>query len=418
MKVNQEIKLSNYANVIVRDAKTKEIISEQTKKNIILHQGMKKWMYSYQTIEEPKLMLNTFGGYIYVGIGTGTPSKSNTSLFSQKLKKQVVTGHYSYAIDSNIDTATWTEDFTILSTELNGMTITEIGLGGTTNLSTKVMLDIPIEKSSTIEVFIQYTITLTVEAQTTISTLTMIGSPFRTIYDYRTLNGIFAHFIGRWPLSAYITSNSRGAIIQIGLDGRATNIDDFTADSYYRTNGVYQLVAHNQSDDFSKGNVSWVRQNYIYDESTGIGNITYRFYINTQACPGSKIKEIALCFGVYGQYNYDRHVVFRLVLPCSGVFEQYDFINVEQPNEYADSITLKRNGYVWDEVKTNSERIKVNGSTLTKNTDYTIDYFTGVVTWINKPSSSATITASWSVPYIPKDDLLEFYFDATLEFSA
>jgi len=162
MNVRQEIKLSNYANVIVRDTETKEVISEQTKKNIILHQGMKKWMYSYQTYEAPRLMLDTFGGYIYVGVGTGTPEKSNTALFSQKLKKQVVSGHYSYNLDSDNDVITMTEDFTILSTELNGMTITEIGLGGSTNLSTKILLDEPIAKDSTIEVFINYTITMTV----------------------------------------------------------------------------------------------------------------------------------------------------------------------------------------------------------------------------------------------------------------
>ncbi len=417
MNVRQEIKLSNYANVIVRDTETKEVISEQTKKNIILHQGMKKWMYSYQTYEAPRLMLDTFGGYIYVGVGTGTPEKSNTALFSQKLKKQVVSGHYSYNLDSDNDVITMTEDFTILSTELNGMTITEIGLGGSTNLSTKILLDEPIAKDSTIEVFINYTITMTVEAQTSIPTLTMIGSPFRTELSYYTLNGIFAQFMGRLSQTTYIYS--RGAVIQLGTEGKPTNIDDFTGDSFYRTNGVYNLVATNYNNtDFKQGSVSWVPQNYVYNENTSIGSITYRFYVNTQACPGTKIKEISLGCGHSGKYDVDRYVIFRMTLPCSGVFTKYDFVNVEQLNESADIITLKRNGYVWDEIITNSESIKVNGLTLTKNIDYTIDYFTGVVSWINKPSSSDTITASWSVPYIPKDDLLEFYFDAALEFSA
>jgi hypothetical protein len=245
----------------------------------------------------------------------------------------------------------------------------------------------------------------------------MIGSPFRTELSYYTLNGIFAQFMGRLSQTTYIYS--RGAVIQLGTEGKPTNIDDFTGDSFYRTNGVYNLVATNYNNtDFKQGSVSWVPQNYVYNENTSIGSITYRFYVNTQACPGTKIKEISLGCGHSGKYDVDRYVIFRMTLPCSGVFTKYDFVNVEQLNESADIITLKRNGYVWDEIITNSESIKVNGLTLTKNIDYTIDYFTGVVSWINKPSSSDTITASWSVPYIPKDDLLEFYFDAALEFSA
>ena len=47
MEVKQKMQLANYVNVVVRDIETKEIISEQFKKNIILHQGMRKWLNGY-----------------------------------------------------------------------------------------------------------------------------------------------------------------------------------------------------------------------------------------------------------------------------------------------------------------------------------------------------------------------------------
>ena len=125
------------------------------------------------------LMGLSFGGYINVGTGTGTPSKSDTTLFTQILQKRV---GFSYTV-SNYDAVnkalSITQTITVLSSELNGLTITEIGLGGNSNLSTKVMLDNPIAKTDTIEVQINYTITLQLAAHS-IQTLTMLGYPYVT----------------------------------------------------------------------------------------------------------------------------------------------------------------------------------------------------------------------------------------------
>lgn len=424
MKIKQDIELSNYVHVVERNIKTKEIISEQSKKNIVLHQGMRKWLTGFQTFNfyhhwgnaMTGMMGISFAGYVYIGVGVGTPAKTDTTLFSEKIRKMVTRGYSQSTFDVANKSLSIKQKATLLSTELNGQIITEVGIGGDSTLSTKVMLDNPIEKTDVKEIEVTYTITLRIDTTNPIQTLTMLGHPFHGD-PTRGINGLFTY------MNYYSASRgSSGAIIQLGQDGKATNINDF---DFYRNSSysaVYSRVGTNfDSGNFTGNNARWISEAYTYNEETSKGEIKYNFKMNTLSCQNKKIKEIAMCIGYYDGYgsgSYPIWPIFRMSLPCIGVFEKYDFVDVEQINTYADTITLKRNNNIWNEIIAESETIKVNGVSCSKDIDYTINYIEGRISWINKPLETDVITVSWSVPYIPKDELIEFTFNYILEFKS
>ena len=219
----------------------------------------------------------------------------------------------------------------------------------------------------------------------------------------------------------YNTSRGQtGAVIQIGTNGQITNVDDFISGSTF--DALYNQTGTNfDYINLKSGDAYWIPLSYTYNEAVGTGSIVYKFKMSTLSSPNKKIKEIAMLMGYFSNYGADSdptYPIFRMTLPCAGVFNEYTFIDIEQLNEDANTITLKRNNNIWNEIISGSEIIKVDGNVVSKDIDYTIDYLTGVLTWINKPLSTSSITATWKVPYIPKDDLLEFTFEYTIEFQA
>ena len=56
-------------------------------------------------------------------------------------------------------------------------------------------------------------------------------------------------------------------------------------------------------------------------------------------------------------------------------FNRYAFIDIEQLNEDANAITLKRNNNIWNEIISGSEIIRLL-TMLYQGIDYTIDYLT------------------------------------------
>jgi len=76
MKKNERMKIRGEVRIIIRDRKTGKILSDRTLKNIITDGGIGVFA---SRIAYP---WNTAYWCLELGIGTGTPSSSDTSLFS------------------------------------------------------------------------------------------------------------------------------------------------------------------------------------------------------------------------------------------------------------------------------------------------------------------------------------------------
>ena len=83
----------------------------------------------------------TYAGYLHYGSGSGTPSVTDTSLFTYRGCKQTTDGAITY--DRTNSVLSCTNSIRLDTTEANGITITEVGIGygnSAGNLSTHAML--------------------------------------------------------------------------------------------------------------------------------------------------------------------------------------------------------------------------------------------------------------------------------------
>lgn len=138
---------------------------------------------------------NTFGGYIHLGTGSGTPASTDTNLFTRKLARQWTTDAQVRGFDTDGVTPLgyWRGYITISDTEENGTIFTEVGVGyGTTSgyLVTHAMLKdaeggtTSITKNSSMVLKVYATIYATV---TTSDSYTVLQHPSsNTLLSYMT----------------------------------------------------------------------------------------------------------------------------------------------------------------------------------------------------------------------------------------
>ncbi len=117
MKVNAKMAVHNFFEFEVRDAKTNELKQTARAENIVLNQYFAQWANFSWSIH-----LNHHGG-ICIGRGTGTLSRTRTSLFSQIMQRQA--SIIDWGVDGN--TGWITREITLGVTEFNGEVITEVG---------------------------------------------------------------------------------------------------------------------------------------------------------------------------------------------------------------------------------------------------------------------------------------------------
>jgi len=145
MNRNETMKIRGEVRIIIRDKKTGKVLSDKTLKNVITDGGINvftnrmanAWAMAYWCLE--------------LGIGTGTPSSSDTDLFNP-IETTRKTGSRSKVGNNQIQYYV-----RYMPEEANGLTYTELGIfencnadlsGGT--LINHLMIEPEIEKTSDI----------------------------------------------------------------------------------------------------------------------------------------------------------------------------------------------------------------------------------------------------------------------------
>lgn len=156
---------------------------------------------------------STFGGYVLLGTGTGTPSASDEGLFTLKIGRQWIldTKYKGFDVDGETPLGYWRGYIEILDTEENGTVFTEVGVGYGVNNNravTHAMLTdaegtpITIEKENTMVLKVYATIYSTVSA---------IDS--NTILEHPSTNSVLEYLTGgSAPGFWYYLSSGRGNV--------------------------------------------------------------------------------------------------------------------------------------------------------------------------------------------------------------
>lgn len=433
-------KLHNKHHLVLTDARTGEMKQEAWAFNSILEQGFSR-LITHQLQRDMHSPGNAlFGDYdssnegdwagtTFIGSGTTPVSVTDTTL--NNLLGYTLNSYYESEYDfenrkaSHTRVAIWDE------TKLQNTTITEVGLGwyNSSLIVTRALakdsegnvISIPKGEFDILTVYSTLYIEISHNYDPLHFDFIEGAPPAESRVNPTSKNALLfwiSSVLGRWWVSSAPGSAGIVYFLYFGTNSdpvsptdppvktRITPIDDI----YGTPSGFVWLCTPDLDITYDSINKQ------VRFESQGTGG--QMRLGSTQGNTEEGIWEIGLAMAIgsttSGYMDDKTCPVFRSVFPLAGVWEGTT-INDELLGEGDGIITAFSTR--WAPVVNNSEVLRIDGITKTKDVDYAIDYSTGEIVLNNAPIIGSSLTCTYGIEQIPKDENHVLDVNFTIQFA-
>jgi len=406
LKFKRKVNLHNKFHLVLTDSRTGKVKQEAWAYNIILDRGIENLVHWFSERSGiARMITNDSDGFahsIFIGEGTGTLDVGRTELFDYLDRKQSSLHAYSFTEAYHTRKAIWTEQ------EFQNQSIREVGIGGNgvALLNTHALIEdsegnpITVEKGE-LDVLTVYS-TIFVEIEHPHDT-----SRFDFVTGHHAADpqghGIVKSIVGNARFGA--SGSAISYFLFFGKDGSDIDVEDKPVKDLIGVSYYWDGITLTSSNG------------YISKRADGKAVVfDVRVPADSEYNVSEGIREIGLGVGMNENYGYSTNPIpiFRCALPLPGVWTGKN-IEAEEVGTGDDNQTEFE--LQWGDIVEGSETIYVNEVAQVKDTDYTINYETGIVTFSTAPGDGLSVTADYSVEYIPKDEnhVLDIYLE--LEFA-
>ena len=389
LKIKRKVNLHNKFHLVLTDSRTGRVKQEAYAYNIILDRGLALFPHYFHNRTGTSYIMTSgpagFMPYIHLGVGTGTLDTTREQLFDYLDRKIAQYHDRSLELENAYHTrkAVWSE------AELQNESIKEVGVGqdAITGLNTHALIEdsegnpITVEKGQLDVLTVYATVFVVLEHS-------YDNEAFKIIKGSKLANGITHAIAGNASLGHTLSGAPNRNVeyrVYVGKDDSSE-----LPESVLPVNDAidYNSVGFGNMDDISSDDTKVM--------------IDTRFAAG-EANVSEGIREIGVSINIrHSETDQTSYTpIFRSVMPLPGVWTGKN-IEGEEVGTGDDAQTEFE--LQWGDIVSESETIYVDEAEKVKDTDYTINYETGVVTFATAPADGLAVTADYSVEYIPKDE--------------